>query len=166
MSKYTEFFLKSASSVIQLETLEISHPSFSQTYRIVRNSTVGLTAKLEDGSTVTFDYYPCRITPMSASDDLDQGIKIEFGDLGQILPLELDRIATDNSFGTKPIVKYRTYRSDDLSAPMEGPFSFEISQMPFNKDGAAFEATAHKVNVSATGEIYTPDRFPMLVGFL
>jgi hypothetical protein len=166
MSQYSKFFLNSRSNVIELETLEISHPSFSKTYFIVRNSIAGLTATLEDGRVITFDYYPVRITPMAASDDLDQAIKIEFGDLGQILPTELDRINVAGTFGTKPVVKYRTFRSDDLSQPMNGPVLFEISDMPFSKDGVAFEAGAPKVNYNTTGEVYTNDRFPMLRGFL
>lgn len=166
MSKYSEFFLLSNSHVVELETLEISHPAFSKIYRIVRNSSNGLIATLETGEIVTFDYYPLRITPMQSSDDLDQGIKIEFGDLGQILPIELDNIAAAGSFGIKPKAIYRTFRSDDLSAPMNGPFVFEIKQMPFNLNGVAFEASAPKINLNSTGEIYTADRFPMLAGFL
>jgi hypothetical protein len=42
MSAESEFFLASAPSVVRLDCLEISHPDFSQTYRLVRNAPVGV----------------------------------------------------------------------------------------------------------------------------
>jgi hypothetical protein len=166
MSDYTEFFLNSNSNVIQLELLEISHPSFSQTYFIVRNKIAGVTVTLEDSSSQFFEYYPLKITPVSNSDDLDQTIKVELGDLGTLLPQELDAVAVAGTFDVKPTLIYRTYRSDDLSAPLSGPVRYEISNIPFNKDGSSFEARAPRLNQLATGELYTLDRFPALKGFL
>lgn len=93
MSRWTEFFLSSPPSVVQLETLEISHPQFTKTYRIVRNAKDGITATLEDGATqATFDYLPCRIEPLGARANLDFGLRVDLGDLGEIIPQEIDRI--------------------------------------------------------------------------
>jgi hypothetical protein len=168
MSRYSEFFLNSKAAVAQLETLEISHPAFSQVYRIVRNAVQGITAMLEDGITqAVFNYLPCRITPIQHSaDDIDQSMKIDLGDLGQIFPLEMDRVKAANQFTIKPACIYRTYRSDDLTAPLYGPILLEIANAPFVKEGVSCEARAPRLNNVATGEIYTTDRFPMLNGFV
>lgn len=166
MSRYSEFFLKSYSSVAQLETFEISHSAFSKTYRIVRNETRGMTARLENGQDVVFDYCPVKIQLINDKDDLDQVIKIQLGDLGEIIPMELDRIAQQNKFGEKPKVIYRTYQSNDLNNIMNGPIRLEIKDFTFNREGCAFDAKAPSLNLNSTGLIYTFDMFPMLRGLL
>lgn len=166
MTIYAEFFLKSKSSVVQLETLEISHPNFTKVYRIVRNAVEGVTLTLENDTQATFDYYPLQIENAGVRDDLDQAIKINLGDLGEVLPKELDEVSSNDGFGTKPIVIYRTYRSDDLSRPLFGPVTLEVSSFAFNREGSTFEAKAPSLNINKTGELYKLDRFPMLRGFL
>lgn len=167
MSTYSEFFFNSASSVVALETLEIAHPSFSKTYYVVRNAIKGITAMLEDGTTiVTFDYYPLQIKQTGASDDLDQTMQIDLGDLGEIIPQEIDNCFAAGTMLTKPTLIYRVYRSDDLTAPMDGPFLFEITSIGSQQGSSSFMAGAPKLNNSRTGEIYSLDRFPMLAGFL
>lgn len=164
--KYVDFFLNSASSVVQYETFELSHPNFTKVYRVVRNNTLGISAYLETGILVDFDYYPARITPNTTEENLDYSVSIEFGDLGEILPTEIDRVITLNGFGTKPTLIYRTFRSDDLSGPMLGPIKLEIVDLTFNKTGVSFEARAPVFNSYKTGQTYTLERFPMLEGFL
>lgn len=166
MTTYAEFFLNSKSSVVQLETLEISHPNFTKTYRIVRNAVEGVFATLESGTIAKFDYYPLQIENGGVRDDLDQSLKINLGDLGEVLPNELDEISSTNGFGIKPTVVYRTYRSDDLSRPLFGPVLLEVSSFAFNREGSSFEAKAPSLNINKTGELYKIDRFPMLRGFL
>ena len=166
MPDYTEFFLNSKSSVVQLELLEISHPDFTKTYYIVRNNTEGITVTLEDLTEQTFDYYPLKVTPSGSREDLDFGVRIDLGDLGEVLPEELDAVASASGYSVKPTVKYRLYRSDDLTAPMLGPHTMEVTAFSFTREGASFEARAPSLNVNRTGEVYRVDRFPMLKGFL
>lgn len=166
MSDYTEFFLSSARSVVNLELLEISHPSFSKVYRIVRNHRAGITVTLETSEVAFFEWVPLKITNSGARDDLDTGLEVSFGDLGQILPKELDGVDRENTYKINPIVIYRTYRSDDLTSPLIGPFRFEIKALSQNQIGATFQANAPGLNYSKTGEVYRIDRFPMLRGFL
>ncbi|MEI7704986.1 MAG: DUF1833 family protein [Deltaproteobacteria bacterium] len=162
MSRHSEFFLNARSSVVQLELLEISHPAFTRAYRIVRNAIAGVTVTLEDSTSATFDYYPLRISPMAAKDDLDAGFSIQLGDLGQVLPVELDAVAEADGFATKPIVKYRVYRSDDLTAPILGPLVLEVVTFSFTREVSSFEARAPRFNLNRTGELYRVERFPML----
>lgn len=166
MSAYAAFFLNSASSIVPLETLEISHSSFSKTYWIVRNAVAGITATLEDGTVQDFVYYPLSIKQTGASDDLDQKLQIQLGDLGEIVPKEIDNVVNAGTFGIKPTLIYRTFRSDDMTAPMDGPYRYEITSIGTKKDAASFVAQAPSLNVTRTGEVYSLDRFPMLAGFL
>lgn len=166
MPDYTEFFLKAKASVVQLELLEISHPDFTKPYFIVRNAPDGVTVTLEDSTEQAFEYYPLKVTPSGSKEDLDFGVRVDLGDLGEVLPEELDAVASGNGYGTRPTVKYRLYRSDDLSAPMLGPHLLEVTAFSFTREGSSFEARAPSLNINRTGELYRMDRFPPLRGFL
>ena len=166
LSKYIDFFLKGSSHVVQLELLEISHPNFTQTYRKVRNAFSGVDVTLETLEEAHFDYVPMEIKPTETRDNLDYGFSINFGDLGEILPTEMDSIALAGGFDVLPTVVYRVYRSDDLTAPMFGPVSLEVQDFTFKAEGAAFLARVPSLNTNRTGEIYSLSRFPMLRGFL
>ena len=164
---YINFFLNPQSSIAELELLELTHPDFSTVYRIVRNAVDGVTVTLETGAIEFFDYYPLAIEASTVREDLDYIINLKVGDLGEIIPNELDLVANAaNGFQVKPLLKYRSYRSDDLTAPMFGPLNLEVTEFNFVKDGAEFEAKAPLLNINRTGEVYTLDRFPMLRGFL
>lgn len=166
MSDYSEFFLNSSADIIQYECIELSHPNFTQIYRIVRNNAYGLTVTLETTDVVTFDYYPLRITPSETTDNLDFNFQIEFGDTGEVIPNEIEAVIAADGFATKPTLKYRTYRSDDLSAPLVGPLVLEIQQFAINKTGCIFEAKAPSANINSTGKRYSIDKFPSLRFFL
>lgn len=168
MSVYTEFFLNSKASIIQLELLEISHSNFTQTWRIVRNATAGVTVTHESGGGGSFAYIyrPLEVVGNGTRDDLDFSMSVNLGDLGEIIPAEIDEISSANGFGEKPVVKYRTYKSDDLTVPLFGPLVLQIGAFSFKREGASFEAKAPSLNISKTGELYTIDRMPMLRGFL
>lgn len=160
--RYARFFLQSRSDVIQLELLEISHPSFSRVYRVVRNATQGVQVTLETGEVSPFVYYPLKITPSAMRDDLDFEMDVELGDLGELLPSELDAVLGAGTTATKPTVLYRTYRSDDLTRPLFGPVKLEIAGVTTVQDGGQFTAQAPAANAKGTGEVYTFNRFPML----
>jgi hypothetical protein len=164
---YVSFFLNSPSSVVNLETLEISHPSFSQTYWIVRNAIYGITATLEDGTTQAFTYYPLGIKRAAATDDLDQVLNITLGDLGEMIPQEIDRCYAAGTMQTRPSCVFRSFRSDKLTGgPMDGPYTFEITTLGLVAEGANITASAPRLNLNMTGESYRMDRFPSLRGFL
>lgn len=171
MSQYTEFFLRSKRSVVQLELVDITHPNFTQGYRYVRNSAAPVQVTLEDASTQTYTYLPMSIKQKAIKDDLDIGFEIQLGDVGEGLEKEIEalRLASLNDpatgFAIKPTVTYRQYRSDALSSPMLGPIKLEMRALSYNQQGAAFTASTPQLNVNKTGELYTLDRFPMLLGF-
>lgn len=167
MSQYSEYFLNSRSSVVQLDLLEITHPNFTKPYRIVRNDARGVTVDLSDAEEgVAFEYYPARVEQMGARDDLDSGIKIELGDVGEVVPGEIDAVADAGGFLTKPAMRYWVFRSDILDAPIYGPMTFEVPSFTLTAEGAAFEARAPALNSTKTGERQTLERIPPQRGFL
>ncbi len=167
MGTYSEYFLNSRSSVVQLELVELSHPNFTQPYRIVRNAADGITVDLSPSEeAVPFVYYPARVEPMGSRDDLDSGVRMDLGDVGEVVPDEIDAVALAGGFMTKPTVRYWTFRSDQLGSPMFGPIHLEVPSISFNGEGASFEARAPSLNSTKTGERLTLDRIPMQRGFL
>ncbi len=163
---YKAFFLNNTGGIVELECLEISHPSFTKVYYVIRNASDGLTLRYENAVSHFHDYYPMKIESLGDRNDLDQGFRITFGDLGEILPTELDAVSSDNTFAIKPTIKYRTFRSDDLLNVMFGPLTFEVTLFSFTREGSTFEAKAPQLNINTTGELYKLDRFPMLRGLL
>lgn len=159
MSASSEYFFRSQTGIRELELVEISHPSFSEVYRIVRNAVQGVTVTLEDSTVAYFEFYPMKITPTGANSDLDQTMQIAFGDLGHIVPQELDRVQIAGTFAIKPVVLYRTYRSDTLTAPMTGPVRFQGQTFAHTKEGVTMNTAAPKLNQNKTGESYNLDRF-------
>lgn len=166
MSKLTEFFLASTHAAVQLETIEISHPDMLTTWRLCRNNRENLTVTLENSTNAIFEYSPMKISQSGTRDDLDYGLRIAFGDLGEIIPDQLDAIEAADGMQVLPTVKYRVYDSTDLTEPLLGPFNLQAKQIIFNGTGATIEAVAPRLNLSRTGELYRVDRFPMLRGLL
>ncbi len=166
MSTYTNFFLSGSRASVQLDLIEIYHPNFSKVFRHVRNARKGVTVTLEDSSTGVFTYMPMSVKAKTSKDDLDNAITISFGDLGEVIPKELDRVRNAGGFKIMPTVTYRVYDSANLASPLYGPVRFVIKTFSFKREGATFEAKAPGLNNSATGILYRLDAFPMLRGAL
>lgn len=166
MTNLYKYFLASTGDVVQLECVEISHPNFSQVYRIIRNATHGISVYHETGELVHYDYVPVTLAMSGLSNDLDFSLSVNLGDLGSTLTKEYANLHATDTFKIKPKLFYRAYRSDDLSRPMVGPLILEISMMNFNREGTSFEASAPKLSINKTGEAYATDRFEGLRGFL
>lgn len=168
MTDRSEFFLDSASAIAELELIEISHSDFSSTYRVVRNQVGGVTVDLgaSHGGSQTFTHYPLRIQEIGQRGTLDHGIRVDLGDLGDLIPDEIDAVLAADGMGERPVVKFWTYRSDDLTAPLYGPLILEIPSLTTSREGSSFEARAPTVSKLGTGALYTTNRFPGLRGFL
>ena len=98
-----DFHLDSVSSVVLLETLEISHSLWPAPIRIVTNHPDGISVTLENGQPTTFEFIPLLIQRGNTSDDLDQTLNITVGDLGEIVPPLIQKIR-DASSDEKPQV--------------------------------------------------------------
>lgn len=162
------FYLDSSPSVYKIEGLEISHSDFSQTYFIQKSvdQTLTLGISTSQYEPEDFIYVPMAIKPLRASSDLESGITVSLGDVGEFIAKEIDNVISGDGFSEKPVVKYRIWTSDDLDEQKLGPEIYEISKINFSREGAEFVATARQLNLNRTGERYTISRFPMLAGFL
>jgi len=164
---YIEFFFGAGQDVPQLETLEIRQVSFSQVWYLQSHYREGFWARLETGEQAFFIYAPMAMRALAERGNLDFGLAVTLGDLGEILPDEIQRAREAGTWrSSPPRVTYRSYRGDDLERPMFGPIVLQAREITRNDDGAQFNATAPELNVSKTGELYRIDRFPMLAGFL
>jgi hypothetical protein len=167
MSEYSEYFLNSKASIAQLELIEISHESFSQTWRLVRNATRGVTVDHDSEETgVEYVYCPMRLELSGPKDDLDQTLRVTIGDVGEIIAKEIALVIADDTGDEYPTLKYRIYRSDVLTAPLFGPLNLQIKKVNMSPEGSQFEARAPSLNNNRTGELYSIARFPMLRGLL
>jgi hypothetical protein len=161
--QYVEYFFNARRDVVELETIEVYHPAFSRRYHLVRNGGAGgATVTLETGVVVHFEYVPFKVRQLASRADLDFGIGIDLGDLGEIVPAELDRVKAADQMHIPAQVIYRTYRGDNLSAPMYGPVTLEAAEIPRSPDGATLNAGVPAMNISGTGEIYDYETFPGL----
>lgn len=156
--KFIAFFLNAQASIIMYDTIEISHPNMTKTYYLVRNNPNGLTATDENSNSLTFEYLPFIISKgKSSSSDLDQTFEVQLGDLGDILANEIDAIILADGMRTKPVIKYRGYASNDLTAPIYGPLRYEINSVPRNSEGSSISASVPRLADNKTGEAYTID---------
>lgn len=160
-----DFYLSASSNVTELETLEISHPSFSRVFRLTHSDALGFNATLETDEEVFFEYLPMSIRGSSLTTDLDYGVSVSIGDLGTMIQQELDRVDAAETWDIYPKVVYRMYRSDHLEEPMHGPIELQIMNYTYNNDGFAFDAQAPDVKSPGTGELYTLERFPTMLAY-
>lgn len=165
--QWVDFFFGAPSSTAEVPTLEISQPDFSQVWRVQAKYREGFWARLESGEQVFFQYVPLGLKLLEDRGNLDFGMTVTLGDLGEILPDEIQRARAAGSLRTSPPrVVYRSYRSDDMERPMFGPVVLQARTITRSPEGSQFDATAPQVNVSKTGRVYRSDEFPMLRGFL
>lgn len=166
MSAYSEFFLAAPRSVVQLQLVELVHPQLSTAYRFVRNARAGVVVTHEDTTVRSYTYLPLKVEQLGTRDDMDVGLKVHFGDLGVTLPREFDNIAAADGFDVYPTLRYRIYRSDDLTLPLFGPLELSVTRVSFNGSGCVMEARAQRLNINKTGLVYRFETFPMLRGYL
>lgn len=163
-----EFFLKGRKDVVYVETVEITHPEFSQPLRIVRNVTTGWRAKLYDTAAERseFVYFPLSLEMGSSKTDLDQSLTITVGDLGEVLPKELERVMENDGMEVKPWLIFRCYASNDPDKVLFGPINLQIDSFNYDERGTSFVANAPNANKARTGEVYSTTRFPFIKSLL
>jgi hypothetical protein len=161
-----DFYLNSKTNVIQYETLEITHPNFSQTYRIVRNNRLGADLSIDGVNLVHFDYIPFKLERTTTDATMTQSMKVTLGDLGVIIHNEISNLIANNGYLTRPSVTVRAYRSDQPMAPIFGPYSLIALDITVTRDGAAFEIQPERLANKRTGMVYDLNTYPGLRGYL
>ena len=166
-----DFHLDSVSSVVLLETLEISHSLWPAPIRIVTNHPDGVAVTLENGQPVIFEFIPLMIQRGNTSDDLDQTLNITVGDLGEIVPPLIQKIR-DASSDEKPQVIYRSFAFDAASmvltkqTPIEIIRGLSVAKMNQDYQATTFEAATSGKNSVKTGRTYNFKDYPDLRGLI
>jgi hypothetical protein len=164
---WVNYFFGAPARTAELKTLTISQPDFTQVWRLQSHYREGFWARLETGEQVFFQYVPMLLKPLADRGTLDFGMTVTLGDLGEILPSEIQRAREAGTLRTSPPrVEYRSYRSDNIERPMFGPITLQAPTITRTVSGAQFDATPPPVNVNKTGMLFRPDLYPMLRGFL
>lgn len=166
-----DFHLDSVSSVVLLETLEISHSLWPDPIRIVTNHPDGVTVTLENSQQAFFEFIPLMIQRGNTSDDLDQTLNITVGDLGEIVPPLIQKIR-DAFSDEKPQVIYRSFAFDAASmvltkqTPIEIIRGLSVAKMNQDYQATTFEAATSGKNSVKTGRTYNFKEYPDLRGLI
>ena len=167
MTDIAKFFLGSKASVISIEAIEITHPSFDQGFYFLKNGADQLNLTHEDGSSHLYKYVPMSITISNVRSDLDQEIQINISDLDDKFIDAIDAIDESTSRDIRPLVRYRLYRDDMLSTPISIIQSLGMVDISKNSNGdCTINAKAQSLNSVRTGENYSLERFPLLRGYV
>ena len=157
------FYLAGDPNEVLIRCIELSHPAWLKTWRIVQNNADGLTVTHEDGTVHDYEYVPLLVEFGTNSDDLDQEITIGVGDLGVDMPLELDRIHDSLIYNTiRPRLNYREYILSDLTTPVVTINNLQAEDSEELEEGEVFVFRAERMNLTKTGEVYTLDNTPTL----
>ena len=145
-----------------IQTLEISHPDFTQTYFLTDESEE-VVALDENGVEKTFTPANFEVNLSSIKNDLDQNFEITIADLDNVLDEELERVPLNNDENVTFI--YRAYNSDDFSGVGYGPFKLQVFDVSQTVGAFTTRVGAKQLNWQKTGIIYGYDVFPMLRAF-
>lgn len=160
MNNYASFYLDAPGSIVQLECIEISHPSFSQVYRYVRNDEDGVIA---GGN--AYLYQPMSIKRNNVTNDLEQTTSITFADMDDSLADAIKDIQKSQWPRERPKFALKIFRDDDLGQPIEQLQTLEIPTVSKNSEGLmTFDAQAPELNSVKTGLLYTFKDYPLLRG--
>ncbi|MCR6477521.1 minor tail protein L [Variovorax phage VarioGold] len=146
-----------------IQTLELSHSALSKVFRFWREPYTGHITT-EDG---VVEVLPINLDIKLAGSEgnLDQkfDVAIDTVDINDEFHREMDRIPV----GTKEKVRavYREYLSDDLSEAQTTAV-LQTESVSYRLGTATLSAVSPRLNVTRTGEIYTPRDVPMMRGFL
>ncbi len=149
----------------QIDTLEISHSLFTQTFYFTREPE-GITATITNLNETTeeVDFVGTNFEPVlnERKSDLNSDFAFTLADPDNLLDDQLDLIPLNDE---EPIlVIYRVYNSDDFSK--EGEIH-RLEVLNVNQDKAVFtiETGVPQLNWQSTGIIYDYDTFSPLRAF-
>ncbi|MDN5644388.1 MAG: DUF1833 domain-containing protein [Acinetobacter sp.] len=157
MDDYTSFFLNNHGGAVVLECLEITHPSFNEPARFIKNDTDGVIAEGQ-----SYEYQPMSIMRNNVSNDLEQQLSITLADMEDHFFKQVINTMDSN---TRPSVVFKLFSDQDLEMPLMTMQKLEIASLSKDSAGlATFDAQAPELNSVKTGRIYTLEDFPLLRG--
>ena len=160
--KLRELFASYPAGQYQIDTLEICHSLFTQSFYFTREPG-GITANIVNCSGVEgeVDFTGVNFEPVlnRKKSDLDSDFSFTLADPDNQLDDELDLIPLDND--EKIQVVYRVFLSDDFTAPAE-TYSLEVLRVNQKKGIFTIDCGLPQLNWQRTGIVYDYDTFPPL----
>ena len=166
--KLKVFLASSPSRLRRVETLQITHPSFTGQWHLWNEPYVGVTKYYDDNDVLqTANMIPLnfKVNKGGSEANLDQklSITIDLVDSEDEFRTQMGLISLDN---TVPIyIWFREYLSDDLNSP-QSDLKVQVESVSYQRGVATLQAVAPRLNVTRTGETYNAKDVPMLRGFL
>jgi len=153
----------------ELEVVSFNASWFSQVYYLQRQFTEDIQVVLEDASTVTAMYAPMNLEQASSNQDLSHERNIVIQMVNDIIASENDNYDPVTHGSEMPVFTsrvYIAYRDGTISSLMYGPITLPVRKISNNSEGISISVSTKPANESATGEIATVTRVPMLKGFV
>lgn len=158
-SRLRQFLASAPQNVWTIQTLEFSHSAMSKTYHLWREPYAGAAGG------VAMQMANFEIKLAGSEGHLDQKFDIRLGlvDIEDEFREQMDRIPIDTL--EKIRIVYREYLSDDLGAA-QATAVLQAESVSYEIGAASISAVSPRLNVTRTGELYSPKDNPMLRGFL
>lgn len=150
------------------EVVELTASWFSQSYYVQNTFTDGVYVTLEDGVTEVFaEYAPMQIGQSGNNTDMVYSRSVTLQHVNDYIAAEI--VNRDPEVEEKPKLKFRgyvMYRDGTISSLKTPVITTELIQTNRDGVGTTMDTSVKPVNNTATGEVATITRVPMLRGFL
>ena len=163
-TRLKRFFASAPQTKYPISVISISHSSMSKTWHLWRESVIG-TVITEAGETIHPEgaKFSEKLAGTPAHLDQEYDFTLDTVDIEDTFRAELDRIPikTQEKIG----LVFRQYLSDDLTYPSLVA-RLQVESLSYERGAATIAAVSPRLNITRTGELYTPRDIPMLRGFL
>lgn len=153
------------------EVVSITAPWFSQTYHLQNVMTEAIQVTLETSEVVTVNYAPMNVGEASSNADLNYERNIVFQMVNDILAAEQSNFdpdihdPRDQKVQSRGYIYYRTGDISSLQTSVTTTYVRDITR-DSESGSANVRISSKPSNESATGEVATVTRVPMLRGFI
>ena len=158
------FFASAPQTKYVFPVLSISHSAMTKTWHLWREAKTG-TLTTETGFVIHPEAanFSANLAGTPANLDQEFSFTLSTVDIDDTFRAELDRIPIDTP--EKIMLVYREYLSDDLTYPTTVA-TLQVESLSYERGAATISAVSPRLNITRTGELYTPREIPMLRGFL
>lgn len=151
------------------EVISAEAPWFSKTYYLQNVLTEELSVTLETGQVVSVDYAPMALEQASSNADLNYERRILIQMVNDVIADEMSKYDPDLHEWTDFKMKsrgYIYYRTGDVSGIKTPVVVLPVRGITMTYNGVSAKVSSKPVNESATGEVATVNRVPMMKGFV
>lgn len=149
------------------EVITLKAPWFSRDYHIQHQFTEDVVVTFETGEEVVAQFAPAQFSQSSSNADLEYTRSIVIEQINDIIAAEIanrvDRKSGNITVESRGYVMYRDGTISGLKTPV---ISTEVQKVSRNEVGTVITTSTKPINNTATGEVATIARVPMLRGYL